>query len=250
MKISLAQTRPHKGDVEKNIVAHMEFVRLAVSHNSDLIVFPELSLTGYEPTLAKELATTENDPRLDDLQKISNEKNITICAGMPTRKGESIRISMLIFSPHQPRRVYSKQFLHEDEFPFFENGCDGVFLSHANHVIAPAICYESLLPGHAETAFKNGATVYLASVAKSARGVEKAFRHYPAIAKQYSMFVCMANCVGASDNFLSVGKSAVWNSDGVLMGELDETNEGILVFDMENGTIIHASNYSFKPAIP
>jgi predicted amidohydrolase len=83
-----------------------------------------------------------------------------------------------------------------------------------------------------------GATIYVASVAKSAKGVEKAFAHYPVIAKQYAMPVLMANCVGFCDNFFSVGKSAVWTKEGKLVGELDDKREGILIFDTETEVVI------------
>jgi predicted amidohydrolase len=78
----------------------------------------------------------------------------------------------------------------------------------------------------------------LASVAKSENGVEKAFKHYPTIAKQYEMPVLMSNCVGFCDNFLSVGKSSIWTKKGNLIGQLDDKTEGILIFDTETEEII------------
>lgn len=64
MKICAAQTRPFKGDIQKNIDTHKKLINLAVSNGADLIFFPELSLTGYEPKLSKELATIQADSRL------------------------------------------------------------------------------------------------------------------------------------------------------------------------------------------
>lgn len=49
MKISIAQIEPIKGDIEKNLSKHLKFIEAASSGRSDLIMFPELSLTGYEP---------------------------------------------------------------------------------------------------------------------------------------------------------------------------------------------------------
>jgi len=59
MKICIAQTTPIKGDIEKNIENHKKLIALSIQENADIIVFPELSLTGYEPKLVKELATTK-----------------------------------------------------------------------------------------------------------------------------------------------------------------------------------------------
>ena len=233
MKICIAQTKPIKGNVSVNIKAHKKFIELAVILNADAIFFPELSLTGYEPELAKKLATNQNDNRLDIFQETSDKNNIIIGLGLPTAIESQIRISMIIFEPNKPRMTYSKQQLHSDEFPYFENGVGQVIIKTHDKNIAPAICYESLLPTHCENAFKLGADVYIASVAKPANGVEKAFNYFPKVAKQYAMPVLMSNCVGFCDNFLSVGNSAVWTKEGELAGQLDDKMEGILLFDTE-----------------
>ena len=233
MKICVIQNRPIKGDIEKNIENHKKLIELAVSNDAEIVVFPELSITSYESNLAKDLATNLDDERFDDFQQISDAKNITIGIGVPTKSSSGILISMIIFQPEKPRRLYSKQQLHSDELPYFVGGETEVFLNIKNHKIAPAICYESLLHEHAEKAFQNGANVYLTSVAKSAGGVEKGYKHYSEIAAEYSMPVLMANCLGRCDDFESVGKSAVWNDKGELVGQLDDLKEGILIFDTE-----------------
>ncbi len=238
MKICIAQTKAIKGNVSANIETHIKLIELALTANSEAIFFPELSLTGYEPELAKKLATNQHDNRLDIFQQISDHKNIIIGLGLPTATEAQVRISMIIFEPNKPRQTYSKQQLHSDEFPYFENGVGQVIIKANNTNIAPAICYESLQPTHSENAFKLGADVYLASVAKPANGVEKAFDHYPKVAKQYGMPVLMANCIGFCDNFLSVGKSTVWTKEGKLIGQLDDKTEGILIFDTETEEIV------------
>jgi predicted amidohydrolase len=122
MKISIAQTKPIIGNVSANIEAHKRLIALALTCNADAIFFPELSLTGYEPELAKELATNQTDTRLDIFQHISDNNNIIIGIGLPTATESQIRISMVIFESNKPRQTYSKQQLHSDEFPFFKNG--------------------------------------------------------------------------------------------------------------------------------
>lgn len=238
MKICIAQTQPIRGNVSANIEAHKKFIELVLTLNAEAIFFPELSLTGYEPELAKKLATNQNDNRLDIFQEISDKKNIVIGLGLPTATASKIRISMIIFEPNKPRQTYSKQQLHSDEFPYFETGDGQLLITMTDKNIAPAICYESLQQTHSENAFKLGADVYLASVAKPADGVKKAFDHYPKIAKQYAMPVLMVNCVGFCDNFLSVGNSSVWTKEGKLVGQLDDKTEGILIFDTETEEIV------------
>ncbi len=238
MKISVAQTRPIKGDIVANIEAHKKLINLAIYHKADSIFFPELSLTGYEPELSKELATSQNDENFYDFQEISDKNKITIGIGMPTKTNLGIQISMIIFQPNTARQTYSKQQLHSDEFPYFVNGEKQIIITVDNKKIAPAICYESLQTNHSEIAYKLGAEIYVASVAKSQNGIDKVMIHYPEIAKKYSMPVLMSNCVGFCDNFESVGKSSVWTKQGNLAGQLDNKIEGILIFDTETEEII------------
>lgn len=238
MKISVAQTRPIKGDISANIELHKKLINLAIAHKADAIFFPELSIINYEAELAEELATNQDDTRFDVFQEITNKNNITIGIGMPTKTSLGIEISMIIFQPNAPRQTYSKQQLHSDELPYFVNGKKQIILTVANKKIAPAICYESLQTDHSEQVNKLGAEIYVSSVAKSQNGIDKAMIHYPIVAKKFSMPVLMSNCVGSCDNFESVGQSAVWTKQGVLLAQLDDKHEGILVFDTETEEVI------------
>ena len=244
MKISVAQLKPIKGNISANIETHKKLIGLAISYKSNAIFFPELSVTGYEPGLAKDLSKNQENREFDDFQEISNKNKITIGIGMPTKSDSGIKISMIIFQPYKPRQSYSKQQLHTDEFPYFVNGEEQIILTVDNKKIAPAICYESLQIEHSENVKKLGAEIYVASVAKSQNGIEKAVKHYPMVAKKFLMPVLMANCVGYCDNFYSIGKSAVWTKQGNLAGQLDDKLEGILIFDTETEEVIEQTLYN------
>ncbi|WP_103867515.1 carbon-nitrogen hydrolase family protein [Aquimarina sp. I32.4] len=105
MKICVAQTIPIKGEITKNIQNHKNLIDLAIQKGADIIIFPELSLTGYEPALADQLSTTQNDKKLDILQDISTAKKIIIGAGLPTQSEAGVCISMIIFEPNKPRKI-------------------------------------------------------------------------------------------------------------------------------------------------
>lgn len=233
MRISIAQTRPIKGDIMVNIGKHRMLIETASSLKATSIFFSELSLTGYEPKLAKDLAINQDDSRLDSFQQISDMNKITIGLGIPTKTETGIQISMIVFQPDRARQTYSKQQLHTDEFPYFESGDRQIVLIVDNKKVVPAICYESLQTDHSDEASKLGAEIYLASVAKSENGLNKAKKHYPIVAKKFSIPVLMANCVGFCDNFESVGQSSIWTKHGDLAGQLDDLNEGLLIFDTE-----------------
>src|SRR5258708_3455652 len=147
MKIGIVQTRPVKGDVPANLADHQRWASLAVEGGVDLLVFPELSLTGYEPSLAKGLATTKEDVRFAGLQRMSDKYGVFIAVGMPILEeveapaeegarsgvGEEearggVMIGVGIIRPEGPRMLYGKQYLHADEEPFFVSGKGQGFL--------------------------------------------------------------------------------------------------------------------------
>lgn len=241
MKISVAQTRPVKGDIPANINNHKKLIDLAIDNRVDIIIFPELSLTGYEPELAGKLVTDQEDNRFDDFQRISDTRQITIGVGAPTKNNAGICISMLLFQPGAARQTYSKKYIHADEEPFFVPGQTDVRLMGNMSNISLAICYELSVPEHSENAHKNGAEIYIASVAKSIDGVEKAAKNLSDIASKYSMTVLMSNCLGPCDNFQGAGKSSAWNSKGLLIGQLNDRDEGILIMDTETQDLIERS---------
>src|SRR5258705_1479421 len=238
MKIGVAQTRPVKGDIAVNIGHHIKLVQLAIDGGAEVIIFPELSLTGHEPSLANELATHKEHNSLDELQTVSDSNNITIGAGMPIRTEGGVLIGMIIFRTGQPREVYYKQYLHADELPFFISGSGQVFINDDKTKAGLAICYELSIPAHSAGVSAAGADIYIASVAKTADGVKKANETLSAIARKYSMTVLMANCVGPCDNFESAGQTSVWNNKSVLMGRLNDKDEGVLIFDTDTKRLI------------
>ena len=237
MKIGVAQIKPTKGEVHKNLGRHRKCILLAASVDADALFFPELSITAYEPELANALAIDQNDSCLEDLQQLSDIHEMTIGVGMPIKKNDEVLIGMSVFQPNQPRQVYSKQHLHPDEYPYFVPGNNQLILTINQHKFAPAICYESLLPKHAEKAFELEANVYVAAVAKPAKDIKKAIEYFPNVAKKYSMTILLSNSVGPCDNFQSGGKTSIWNNKGQLLGQLDDANEGILIIDTETNEI-------------
>lgn len=238
MKIAVAQLRPIKGDTYSNIVKHQQLIHLAISHKADAIFFPELSITSYEPKLALALASHLEDKQFDVFQEISDHNNVTIGIGMPEVVSNGVKISMFIFQSNRPRKAYSMQHLHSDEYSYFIKGEEQVTITVNGEKIVPAICYESLLLSHFESGVELGAEIYVASVAKSQIGINKATTHYSAMAKKFSMPVLLSNCLGFCDNFESAGQSAIWRNDGVLAGQLNSTDEGILIFDTKTEEVL------------
>jgi len=236
MKAGVAQIQPLKGDIEGNLVKHVTIADQAVKHGADIVIFPELSLTGYEPKLARSLAIRANDKRFSVLQQLSDDTKIVIGVGAPVPAEMGICISMIIFQPLQKPLVYSKKYLHPDEEDYFVHGENFPILKVKDTSIAFSICYELSVAEHAANAFAQGAEVYMASVAKSFKGINAATKRLSDIARKYSSTVLMANAIGKSDDFTCVGKTSAWNSRGELLAHLDDQHEGIIIVSQDEQT--------------
>lgn len=233
MRLAAAQYASTPGDIGANVRRHVATVERAADDGVDVVVFPELSLIGYEPRLAAATATTPDDPRLAPLQAASDRSGVHVALGVPLTAPGLPRIAMLVYRPSEPVVVHAKRWLHEDEAPWFAAGDAVTVLDVGGQRLAPAICYEALQDEHVDAVAALGATVYLASVAKHARGVEEAHAALAAVARAQRMTVVLANAVGPFADGVAGGRSAAWRADGTLAGSLDAMGEGLVCIDTE-----------------
>jgi len=231
MKLCAVQLASRKGDLQGNLNRHLHCIEQAAALGAELVVFPELSLTGYEPTLAQQLALPVSCAHLEPLQAICDRLNICMAVGLPLSTADGIQIGMPILRPGHARLAYAKQRLHDDELAFFKAGDQPLIFTVGQLQVAPAICYESMFIEHAEQARSMGAQLYLVSVAKTAKGIREGHEHYPEVARTLGIPLLMANCVGPADNFIGAGGSAAWDSQGNLLAVLDDRHEGMIVLD-------------------
>jgi predicted amidohydrolase len=215
--IAAAQTRSVKGDVEANVRVHVDCVRVAAGQGADLVVFPELSLTGYEPELASGLTLTADDGRLHELRDVARRHGMTVIAGAPiASQGDRPHIGALIFAP-DGTFLYAKQHLHAGEERFFSPGDRACVVEAKGLRVGVAICADTARPSHPQEAAANGATVYVAGVLIP----ESGYAADAALLRQYAsahrMAVAMANHSAPSGGWIPAGKSAIWDERGELV---------------------------------
>jgi predicted amidohydrolase len=230
VKICLAQFQSND-DVEDNLRRHVEVAQRASAAGCSLVLFPELSVTGYWPSRAAALAIGSDAPQLRPLVAVASELDITIAAGAPLKAPGGVQIGMFIIGPEGGVRVYGKQRLHADELPFFVPGTADQLLCLEGERFAPAICYESLFDAHAQAAVQRGATVYMASVAKPAAAIARAHVHYRDLSVRHAIPVVVANAAGQYEDLEGAGRSAAWAPGGELRAELAD-GEGALIVEL------------------
>jgi predicted amidohydrolase len=230
MILAAAQISPKDGEIEYNLKEHYRLIRMAAEHSVQLIVFPEMSITGYVKALANELAFRENDSRLEELRRLSVQHNMIIVAGAPVRIGSALHIGSFILSPDNSVLIYTKQFLHTGEEKFFSPGsAHNPMIRLGEERIAFAICADIANPMHPANAHKAGCTMYTASICYTPGGIGEAYEMLGSYAKEYSMSVLMSNFCGASGGHEAGGKSALWSGKGSLAVGLDAAGAGLVI---------------------
>lgn len=230
MNLAAAQIQSHSKNIETNLQIHQNLINLAVDHDVDLILFPEMSITGYFREGASEFAFSINDSRLDILRSLSTDHKMIIIVGAPIWIESKIYIGSFILKPDGTSFIYTKQFLHPGEEKFFNASFDyNPIIEFENERISLAICADIDNPRHPEEAGKISTTIYVTSIffsKQSMNGCHKSLNHY---AQEYKMNILMSNYCGSLWGMEAGGKSAFWSDSGVQIAALDEIHPGLLV---------------------
>jgi predicted amidohydrolase len=240
--IAVAQTTPVRGDVPANVAQHLELVDVAAKERADALVFPELSLTGYELDLAAELSFTENDPRLAPLRGAAMGHAMTLIVGAPARVDTRLHIGAFILSPDGGVDLYTKH--HLGAFPpsaccdgiippaeatVFQPGDRNPFVRLGDRLAAVAICADTGRSSHPQAAAECGARAYLASMFVIPSEFERETASLRTYAARHSMVVAFANYGGPTGGLASAGRSAIWNERGEVVVQLGGSVAGVAV---------------------
>jgi NAD+ synthase (glutamine-hydrolysing) len=129
MKIAVAQISSYLGDLDKNIEKHIEYCKKAIAGKCDLIVFPELSLSGYSlKDINFEIAVNPSATgKLDKLKKISSDISI-ICGFVEEDENYNVFNSAAYFSDGEfkktQRKIYPPTYGIFEELRYFSKGKD------------------------------------------------------------------------------------------------------------------------------
>jgi NAD+ synthase (glutamine-hydrolysing) len=126
-KVSAAQISPVLGDIEKNVKIHLKYIDKAIARKSDMIVFPELSLTGYSvKDLNMELALNPyTSPLLKPLRERSRKITI-VCGGIEEDENYGIFNSAFYIEGGKVKfthkKVYPPDYGMFEEMRYFSRG--------------------------------------------------------------------------------------------------------------------------------
>nr|WP_315463952.1 carbon-nitrogen hydrolase family protein [uncultured Rhodoferax sp.] len=231
LTIAAAQSTSVPLDVIANVQNHLRFVEVAAQHGVQWLVFPELSLTGYELAAMPGLVLHPEHALLAPLREAANRTGMAITVGAPVDSGSALPcIGAITLRPDGQHSVYRKFHLHEGEEEFFTPGDAPVHMQErAGQQIASAICADTNHPSHAAQAAAAGARVYAAGILTSVNGYAAEAPLWAGYAREHAMTVLIANHGGPAGGYVPAGRSGIWGADGALIAEAEGTGEWLVV---------------------
>lgn len=234
MKIAVAQIRSPNGEIKGGVENHIRFISSAAEQSVDYLLFPELSLTGYELKIASSLALQKNDNQLNVFSQLAKQHEMCISVGMPLNLNGFVHIAAVIFVPDGRDEIYAKMNLHGEENAYFTRGEDTCVVTCAGQRVFNAICADTCEHEHYALCGEAGASVYAAGVLVSKAGYTADARIWAEQSKHQSILLAVANYTGRTGGYDAVGRSAIWYN-GQLLAEADESAEALVMASVTHG---------------
>jgi NAD+ synthase (glutamine-hydrolysing) len=263
MRTCLVQMAPRIGDIEGNLDRHLEFLERARREKAGLIVFPELSLTGYNlkdlvPDVAMDPAQSPVFRKLLDagrgmsvvfgfVEESEAERGIFYNSAAFCSDGRLLHVHRKVFLPTSGMFEEGKFFAQGRNFRSFRApfGRSGLM-----------ICRDFLQTGASYLLFADGAEVIITISAAPGRGISEpdgfeTGRMWElmgeATAYFSTAFVLYCNRVGIEDGMTFAGGSFIFNPRGEMLARAAELDEEFLVCEIDLSLIRQARKaWTFK----
>ncbi len=209
--IAVAQPACVPGDVAANAAAHAAAVRAA---GARVVVFPELSLTGYELDAPP---VSPGDPRLSVLSGACASTGSVALAGAPVADADGrAYIAMLAADGSGITVAYRKMWLGDAEARRFTPGPRPARLDVDGWRLGLAICKDTGISQHASDTATLGIDAYVAGTVKFPGEAALQDERARLIATKHQVWVAVASCAGPTGGgyTATAGRSAIWAPAG------------------------------------
>ncbi|MDQ0417532.1 putative amidohydrolase [Croceifilum oryzae] len=245
MKVGLAQIRPHLGNVAKNLEIHKQMIKQAKEEGVELLIFPELSLMGYNLLdLTYDVACAVDSEEVQEI--VSESKGMDIAFGIVERSSDHILYNSAIYASYGSvqavhRKVYLPTYGMFDEARYFGRGESIRAFDTRFGRVGMLVCEDMWHPSAPYLLAQDRAELLIVLANSPARGV-----HAKGLGTQdswdliltsqaqfYGMFIACTQRVGTEDGVSFFGNSTAVDpfGDTLVHGPLFE--ESLVTFDLE-----------------
>jgi NAD+ synthase (glutamine-hydrolysing) len=235
LDIAVCQMNPIVGDIAGNEQKIVDAIDAAVKAGAQLVLFPELALTGYPPEdlLLKEHFLSDSRAALERVSSATRE--IVALVGFPER-ADNVHNACAVLAGGAVEAIYRKVFLPNygvfDEQRYFQSGTGGALIELGGLAIGLTVCEDIWEPGPpASDEALAGATLLVnlsASPYHAGKGAERE-RMLIQRARENLAAVAFCNLVGGQDELVFDGHSLVIDQEGSVVARAAQFEEELLV---------------------
>jgi len=252
LKVALAQINPCVGDLDYNANKIISNIKRAKKAKADIVIFPELSLTGYPPEdlLLKPHFIDENLRYLKIIEKES--KGIIVLLGFVDKCNDRIYNSCAFLKDGKLKDVYRKIYLPNygvfDEKRYFVPGNLLSFYAFKGYKFCVSICEDIWRKGFVNN-LASKKLDFIIKISASPFHLGKISMREEIIsnlAKQTNAFVFYADLVGGQDELVFDGTSMVVSPSGKIAAVANRFKEDFLLFELGNNKKYPVKKISIK----
>ncbi|HST14998.1 MAG TPA: NAD+ synthase [Gaiellaceae bacterium] len=239
MRLALAQINSVVGDVDGNAGRVVEWLGRARDANADLVLFPELCVTGYpaEDLLLRPGFVRAARHAVEEIAKKTH--GVTALVGAPHLDTDLFN-ACFVLTHGEVRCVYRKRYLPNygvfDEDRYFAPGDDLYLLRFGDVIVGPTICEDVWQPGPPATDLALAGAQLIANISASPFHVGKDREREEMLrvrARDNSCFFALCNAVGGQDELIFDGHSVVLDDEGEILARAAGFEEELLVVDVD-----------------
>src|SRR5262245_47051920 len=239
MRLALAQMNTVVGDVDGNAERIADRVIEARASGADLVLFPELAVTGYPPEDLLLRPAFVRAARRSVEELAGRSTGITALVGAPHLDADLFN-ACYVLADGEIGAVYRKRFLPNygvfDEDRYFAPGRDLLLLRFGDVVVGPTICEDIWQPGPPATDLALAGAQLVANISASPFHVGKDREREEMLrvrARDNSCFVALCNAVGGQDELIFDGHSILLDDEGEVIARAPGFEEVLLVVDVD-----------------
>src|SRR6266536_1491971 len=244
MRLALAQINPVVGELAGNRALILERLEEAKDRGADLVLFPELAVTGYPP---EDLLLRPGFVRAAErsLEEIARSARGTVAVVGTPHFDRDLFNAAAVCAGGEVKALVKKRFLPNygvfDEFRYFAPG-DGLYLfEHGDVLVGATICEDMWQPGPPATDLSLAGAELIVNISASPfhllrdREREEMFRTR---ARDNSVYVAFCNTVGGQDELIFDGHSLVIDDEGTVIARAPGFEEALLVVDVDPSSVL------------
>ncbi len=239
MRLALAQLNAVVGDLDGNRAKILDALADARREGADLVLFPELAVTGYPPEDLLLRPGFLKAARASLEQIAAATDGITALVGCPLFDRD-LANACAVLSGGELRAVYRKHFLPNygvfDEHRYFAEGRELLALRLGDVLVGPTVCEDIWQPGPPATDLALAGVQLLVNVSASPFHVGKAEEREEMLvtrARDNASYLAFCNLVGGQDELVFDGHSVVLDDEGEVIARAPGFEEALLVVDVD-----------------